>query len=64
MTLSKGGVGRQVQGRDRPVFQDKMGYRPKESERDYIFLYVIFSGIFRNAGMDYIRNGILNHLVP
>ena len=40
-------------------FQDKMGYRPKESERDYIFLYVIFSGIFRNAGMDYIRNGIL-----
>lgn len=40
-------------------FQDKMGYAPKESERDYIFLYVIFSGIFRNAGMDYMRSSIL-----
>lgn len=40
-------------------FQDKMGYAPKESERDYIFLYVIFSGIFRNAGMDYMRCSIL-----
>lgn len=40
-------------------FQDKMGYAPKDSERDYIFLYVIFSGIFRNAGMDYMRSSIL-----
>lgn len=40
-------------------FQDKIGYAPKESERDYIFLYVIFSGIFRNAGMDYMRSSIL-----